>query len=209
LPLTIEARREHADIGWDGPHTREDGPMEPLRSERLVLREWATSDVDFVFDMYSRWDVQRFIGRVPRVMADRAEAVERVDRWRVSLPAPQGIWAVAEQATGRLFGTVMLKEIPASGPVELLPPSGDIEIGWHLHPAAWGRGYATEAAAVVLQHAFDGGLDEVVAVTHPENAASQRVCTRIGMAHRGRTSRYYNTTCELFTVTRTSRHTDR
>jgi RimJ/RimL family protein N-acetyltransferase len=181
--------------------------MESLRSARLLLREWAADDVDFVFDMYSRWDVQRFIGRVPRVMADRDEAVERIARWRsMSLPEPQGMWAVSEQGSGHLVGTVMLKDIPASSPADPLPPSGDIEIGWHLHPGAWGRGYATEAAAVVLQHAFDGGLDEVVAVTHPENLASQRVCTRIGMAHQGPTNRYYNTTCELFTVTRESRH---
>jgi RimJ/RimL family protein N-acetyltransferase len=180
--------------------------MEPLRSERLLLREWAADDVDFVFDLYSRWDVQRFIGRVPRVMEDRAEAVERIARWRsMSLPAPLGIWVVSEQLSGQRVGVVLLKDIPASNHGGPLLPSGDIEIGWHLHPSAWGRGYATEAAAVVLQHAFDGGLDVVVAVTHPENAASQRVCTRIGMEHRGRTSRYYDTTCELFARAREPR----
>lgn len=93
-----------------------------------------------------------------------------------------------------------------SGDARPLLPSGDIEIGWHLHPAAWGNGYATEAAARGLKHAFDSGLDNVVAVTSPDNVASQNVARRIGMSHQGRTDRYYNATCELFTV---QRDTDR
>ncbi|UTT71610.1 GNAT family N-acetyltransferase [Arthrobacter sp. DNA4] len=37
-----------------------------------------------------------------------------------------------------------------------------------------------------------------MAVTHPANAASQRVSRRIGLAHRGQTGKYYNALCELF-----------
>jgi RimJ/RimL family protein N-acetyltransferase len=98
-------------------------------------------------------------------------------------------------------GTILLKSIPASGTGDPLQPSGDTEIGWHFHPAAWGRGYASEAASAVLAHAFARGLDRVVAVTHPDNAASQAVCRRIGMTPRGRTDAYYGVTCELFDVT--------
>lgn len=176
--------------------------MECLRTDRLILRDWRPDDADFVFDMYSRWEVQRFIGRVPRVMEHRGEAEERIARWRsLALPEPQGIWAIALQDGERLLGTLLLKDIPASGEGDPLPPSGDIEIGWHLHPDAWGHGYATEAAAAVLRHGFDAGLPQIVAVTYPENLASQQVCTRIGMTHAGQTDRYYNTTCELFTIT--------
>jgi RimJ/RimL family protein N-acetyltransferase len=174
--------------------------VEELRSARLLLRGWDPEDVDFVFDLYSRWDVQRFIGVEPRVMTDRAEAVARVERLRsLALPAPRGIWAVTRQDDGRLLGALLLKDVPASGGTPP-GPSGDVEIGWHLHPDAWGHGYATEAARRVLRHAFAGGLDRVVAVTHPDNAASQRVCLRSGMTSEGRTDRYYDTTCELFTA---------
>jgi RimJ/RimL family protein N-acetyltransferase len=180
---------------------KDDVVTECLRTDRLILRAWLPGDVDFVHDMYSRWEVQRFIGRVPRVMESRDEAEQKVASWRSrAMPAPQGIWAVADKDTGCLLGTVMLKDIPASSEDGSLPPSGDIEIGWHFHPNAWGRGYATEAAHAVLRHGFDAGLQEVVAVTHAENVASQLVCRRIGMTHEGQTSRYYDTTCELFTV---------
>ena len=175
--------------------------MEELRSARLRLREWQPEDVDFLFDLYSRWEVQRYIGRVPRVMTDRSEAQERLDLLAAHPPPdPLGVWAVAAEDDGRLLGVLLLKSIPASGTGTPPQPSGDVEIGWHFHPDAWGHGYATEAARLVLGHALDAGLPEVVAVTNPENIASQRVCTRIGMTHQGRTDRYYDATCELFTA---------
>ena len=48
--------------------------MIELTTERLLLRPFTDADVDFVLDVYSRAEVQRYIGRTPRVMADRAEA---------------------------------------------------------------------------------------------------------------------------------------
>jgi RimJ/RimL family protein N-acetyltransferase len=174
--------------------------VKTLRTDRLILRQWTESDVDFVFDMYSRWEVQQYIGLTPRVMEDRSEAVALIDRLRALDDPICGRWAVESAASGGLTGMILLKPIPASGRQDPLLPSGDIEIGWHFHPASWGRGFATEAAAVVLAHAFASGLDRVVAVTNPQNIASQKVCTRIGMRHEGQTTRYYNATCELFTA---------
>jgi RimJ/RimL family protein N-acetyltransferase len=176
--------------------------MPVMTTERLTLRPFEPDDVDFVFDMYSRWEVQRFIGRVPQVMTDRAEAVERVERYAALDHPVHGIWAITDRATGRPFGTALLKPLPASGPETPLLPSGDIEIGWHLHPDAWGHGYASEAGGAVLDHAFTGGLDRVLAVTNPGNHASQAVALRIGMTHLGTTDVYYNATCELFGIDR-------
>lgn len=141
-------------------------------------------------------------------MADQAEARERLNRM-IALGDPAldqpliGYWAIGRKDTGALVGTLPLKPIPASGPTEPLEPSGDIEIGWHLHPDAWGNGFATEAAAAMLARAFASGLQRIVAVTNPANVASQAVCTRIGMTHEGQTELYYNSVCELFVATAT------
>lgn len=176
--------------------------MENLETKRLILRRWEPADAGFVLDLYSRWEVQRYIGNPPRVMTELHEAEERISAWRSMHHPVHGIWAVqlrpglADHNT--LAGNLLLKEIPASGGSLPLQPSGDTEIGWHFHPAFWGRGYATEAAAAVLAYAFRKGLPKVVAVTAPANTASQRVCTRIGLVHKGQTGRYYNTLCELF-----------
>lgn len=174
--------------------------MLALHTDRLSLRGWEDDDADFVFDMYSRWQVKQFVGRYPTVMSDRGEAEAAIARWRSLNHPTLGIWAVQDRHDSHLLGTLLLKPIPASSDEEPPPDSGDIEIGWHFHPDAWGHGYATEAAARVLQHAFAGGLAEVVAVTHAPNTASQAVARRIGMTHRGQTDRYYDMTCELFTA---------
>ncbi|WP_442933800.1 GNAT family N-acetyltransferase [Micromonospora sp. CPCC 205556] len=71
-------------------------------------------------------------------------------------------------------------------------------LGWYFHPDAWGRGYASEAA--VLRHAFEAGLQTVLAVTHPDNVASQGVCRRLGIRHHGPTDRYNDMTCEFFSL---------
>ena len=165
-------------------------------TDRLALRNWTEEDAGFVLDLYSRLEVQRFIGRTPRLMADPAEARERLEAWRRRDDGVHGIWAVEVKESRRLAGVLLLKPIPLSTGVP--DPAGETEIGWHFHPDFWGRGYAAEAASTVLQHGFAQGLQRVVAVTHPLNLRSQRVCGRIGMRHLGVSTRYYDTACELF-----------
>ena len=172
--------------------------VKSLETERLILRQWEPEDAGFVLDLYSRWEVQQFIGNPPQVMTDLQQAEERIRVWRAMDHPGQGAWAVQIKDAGELAGALLLKSIPASGGSLPLQPSGDTEIGWHFHPDYWGHGYASEAAAAVLAYAFDSGLRKVVAVTAPANTASQKVCIRIGLVHKGQTGRYYNALCELF-----------
>lgn len=175
-----------------------------LRTQRLVLRPWTTApdDVDFLFGMHSRWDVQQYLGAAPRLMESRDEALAMVRRHPSIDDGVRGIWAVTED--GRRLGTVLLKHIPWSADTDEAKRAApeDTEIGWHLHPDAWGHGYATEAASALLARAFAGGIPRVVAVTYPQNLASQRVCERLGMSRLGPTTMYYGTTCELFSISR-------
>lgn len=172
--------------------------MQTLETDRLILRPWEPEDADFAFDLYSRWEVQRFIGNPPQVMTERSQAEERISAWRLLDDPVHAVWAVQIKESGQLAGNLLLKSIPASGESLPLQPSGDTEIGWHFHPDHWGHGYASEAAAAALRYAFGSGLTRVVAVTAPANAASRKVCARIGMKHLGQTARYYNALCELF-----------
>lgn len=173
-----------------------------LRTRRLLLRGWSEDDVDFAFDMYSRPEVQRFIGRFPKVMSQRSEAQLAIARWRAMDDGMHGVWVVHHRQDDRPLGAVILKPIPASSDQDPPPASGDTEIRWHFHPEAWGHGYATEAAARLLQYAFAAGLKKVVAVTNVANTASQSVAERIGMTRAGRTTRYYNMPLQLFTAGR-------
>ncbi|WP_328459721.1 GNAT family N-acetyltransferase [Actinoplanes sp. NBC_00393] len=171
--------------------------MRSLISPRLLLREWEDKDTDFIFDMYSRPEVVRYLGSNPQVLRDRAEALAKLASWRDRQDDVHAIWAIQDRRSGHLLGTALLVRLLASG--DPPQPAEETEVGWHLHPDAWGNGYATEAANAVLAYAARMGVPTVLAVTWPENTASQAVCRRLGMRHLGQTDRYYNMTCELFT----------
>jgi RimJ/RimL family protein N-acetyltransferase len=181
--------------------------MPDLATDRLLLRRYTEADAPFLLDLHSRPDVQRWLGS-GEVQPDPAQAAARAARYAALDHPVRGIWAIADRDGSALLGTLLLKDLPASAapapdgdpaPRDA-PADGETEIGWHLHPDAWGRGVATEAARRVLAHAAEGGLARVLAVTNPANAASQAVCRRIGMRPLGRTRAYYDAECELFRI---------
>lgn len=173
--------------------------MRSFPSDRLVLRPWEVEDSDFLLDLEGRWEVLRYLGTNRRAVTSRAEALASIQRRRAVGEHPiHGIWLITHKDGTRL-GNLLLKPIPLSAGEEPAVPV-DVEIGWHLHPDAWGHGYATEAASAVIVDAFSRGQERIIAVTHPDNHASQAVCRRVGMHPRGQTRRYMNTTCELFEV---------
>jgi RimJ/RimL family protein N-acetyltransferase len=64
------------------------------------------------------------------------------------------------------------------------------DIGWRLARAAWGKGYATEAARAALRDGFERiGLKEVLAYTSSDNLRSQAVIARLNL-HRAATLDY-------------------
>lgn len=56
-----------------------------------------------------------------------------------------------------------------------------VEVGYHVHLALRGRGFATEAAAAVRDTARDAAIPHLVAIIRPENLPSQRVAQKIGL----------------------------
>ncbi len=73
-----------------------------------------------------------------------------------------------------------LVEEQPKGYVQLVGP--EVEIGWTIGRAWWGRGYAVEAAGAWLHAGFTAlGLGEILATVLPENAPSHRVAQRLGM----------------------------
>ena len=102
-------------------------------------------------------------------------------------------WGVCERVSGALIGDCG---------IQLLESGPDVELGFHLRRSVWGRGYATEAARACLDASFAGlGLDEVIAIVAPGNAASVRVLEKIGMQPAGRRDAL-GRTWDLFTAVR-------
>ena len=147
-----------------------------LETERLRLRPRVAADLEACLAMDMDPDVGRYLyphGRPTK--AERRAVLER--QMAGDWPPLGGVW-VAEwrERPGHLGWCGLFP----------LQDSGLIEIGYRYLPTTWGQGVASEAAARVLAHGFqDLKLDEVVAVTHPENAASQRVLAKLGLNREG------------------------
>jgi RimJ/RimL family protein N-acetyltransferase len=165
-----------------------------FETERLVVRDWAQSDGDRVFDIYRRWEVSRWLGSMPKPMPDRDAASRTIERWNQDNDDPTyGVWAVEERSNGVVAGTVLLRPMPGA-------ERGEVEVGWHFHPDAWGRGLATEAARGAIERGRAAGLVEIYAVVKPGNTASLAVCHRLGMRAIGRTDRWYGVDMDLFVI---------
>jgi RimJ/RimL family protein N-acetyltransferase len=88
-----------------------------------------------------------------------------------------GLWAVEVRATEAFIGFTGLNK--PSLEAHFTPA---VEVGWRLARAAWGEGYATEAALTSLAFGFEEvGLDQIVSFTSAENMRSRAVMERIGM----------------------------
>lgn len=175
--------------------------MELLRTPRVLLRRWQEDDLPAYFDIYSRDEVMRWLGPHPRrALTDLHEAGERLRRWHereANLAVPYGFWALVPC-------TETDEREPPVGTVLLLPlvdaagSTGEVEIGWHLHPNWQGRGLVTEAAAAVLGRANAVGRKRVLALTDLDNSASQSVAMRLGMSDEGVTDRWFGLTRRQF-----------
>ena len=67
----------------------------------------------------------------------------------------------------------------------------DVELSYLFVPSAWGRGYATEAARAVLDHAAAAmALRRIIAETQEANAPSRRLLERLGMTRRATLIRF-------------------
>lgn len=147
-----------------------------LETERLALRRFTEADVDNLVALDSDPDVMRFItGGAPTPRAairdDFLPAFlryyERSDGY--------GFWAAIEKSTGDFLGWFHFR--PPKG-----SPPDEVELGYRLRKAAWGKGYGTEGARALIRKGFtELGARRVVASTYEDNRASRRVMEKAGM----------------------------
>jgi RimJ/RimL family protein N-acetyltransferase len=150
-------------------------PDFPLKTARLTLRPYTPGDLDDLYEIQSRPDVTRY---VPFGARDRDQVRKSLEeKIRAAVLENEGdnlTLAVVLPETGAVIGDVMLfwqSREHMEG-----------EIGYIFHPDYGGRGYATEAAAMMLRLGFEAfGLHRIVGRLDARNTASARVLERLGM----------------------------
>jgi len=145
-----------------------------LHTARLLLEPLTLDHTDLLVELDSDPDVLHFIfGRG----LSRAEVV---DTWMPKRTRPdadsRGIGYWVGSAGAEFLGWWCLNVDDNDETAA--------ELGYRLHRAAWGHGYATEGSLALLAHAFDTvGLERVWAETTAVNAGSRGVLARCGLRH--------------------------
>jgi len=167
-------------VGVSGPHPRSLRPRYPVRSERLLLRPLAIGDADALLAYRSREVVCRY---VPFEPMSRDEVIGRI----------AGQWAhteLTDEGQSLTLGAQVGETSELAGDVVLFWHSrahAGGELGYVFNPALGGRGYATEAANVMLRLGFEGlGLHRIVARIDERNEPSVRLAGRLGMRQEAR-----------------------
>lgn len=150
-----------------------------LETERLILRRLTVDDVDNLWELDSDPAVMRYLnGGTPTPREVIARELLPGFLRDYARGDGYGFWAVVEKDSGRFLGWISLRPSEDGAP-------GDATLGYRLRRAAWGRGYATEAARALIDTGFaDLGARRILATTYQDNLGSRRVMEKVGMTHR-------------------------
>ena len=148
-----------------------------LETERLRFRTWRASDFQTYEGWCARIEIMRYLG---------GKTLDTIQAWR-HMAYQMGHWSMfgygyyvcEEKATGAMVGRVGYTNHPGWP---------GFELGWTIIPEYQGRGYATEAARMLLRYAFDAlGQSRVISLIHPDNVPSRRVAEKLGQRIEGET----------------------
>lgn len=147
-----------------------------VETERLLLREFTTDDVDLLVGLDSDPAVMRYI--------NGGRATPRAEIEADYLPAflgyyqrsnGYGFWAAIEKSTDTFIGWFHFRPQPED-------PADEPELGYRLVKAAWGKGLAAEGSRALIDKGFtEFGVRRVTAETMVVNIGSRRVMEKIGM----------------------------
>ena len=150
-------------------------PDYPIGTERLELRPFSRVDVDAVFSYRGLPDVAEYLFDDPMTREDCAEAVRtRAGQVAFAGEGDKILLGVERRSDRRLIGEVSL--------IWRSLADQQAEIGYIIHPEMQGQGYATEAAAALLDFGFGKAeMHRIYARCDARNDRSMRVMRHLGM----------------------------
>ena len=148
-----------------------------LHTARLLLRPFTEGDTDAIYALMSNAYVVRYWDAPP--WSERTRAERFIARCKAMEQEGSGVRLAIERTADGVF-------IGWCGLVHWNPDYRSATMGYCLDDAAWGQGFATEAAAALLQWAFDTlELNRVQAETDTRNTASSGVLEKLRFVREG------------------------
>lgn len=166
--------------------------MSEIDTERLRLRKFRPDDLARLSEIYRDPEVMRYIGQgLPYSEAQTEKSLKAmIEHWQKH---GFGLWAVDYKDDGNLIGFCGL---------QFLDNTDEVEVGYRLARAYWGRGLASEGTRASLDYGFNTlALDRIVAVVQHKNIASQRVLEKAGLCYE-KDACYYRTDVKYYALSR-------
>jgi len=146
-----------------------------LFTKRLKLRMFVESDKHAVVTLLKNAD---FMAYSPTGAMNQSQAESRFELLLKAFKNHDvGKLAVIEQSTGALIGYCGIESFEYQN-------AAAVELGYRLNLSARGKGYAFEASQAILGYATELGYQKVLALTEPENKASQHILFKLGFEFR-------------------------
>jgi len=143
-----------------------------FETPRLILRQFTEADAPLIRQLNSEPGVLKYIPEeIPESEEDARKIITDIilPQYKNNL----GRWAVHIKHNNEFIGWCGLK---------WLKETDEIDLGYRFMPAAWGKGYATEAALHTLNYGLQQlQLKKIIAHAHIDNIGSQKVLEKIGM----------------------------
>lgn len=156
-----------------------------FKTERLILRPWETSDVEYLYEYAKDPDVGTAAGWAPHKSIEESREI-----LRDILMAPES-YAVVLKSRGYPIGSISFL-IGEKSNIDI--SDEDAEIGYWIAKPFWGRGIMPEAIEEMLRHGFeDLHFSRIWAEHFEENQRSYRVLFRCGF-------RYHSTKRNMYVV---------
>ena len=147
-----------------------------VETERLIVRNFETSDLDALASLFGSPDVMRFSDGVKSIQWVQdwlSQCIEDADPNIGAAP-----WAVDEKYGSDTIGYCGLFYFPD------VCGQAEIEIGFRFLRRCWGHGFATEAVCAVRDHAFRVmNIPRLIAIVDPQNSASINVAEKAGFSY--------------------------
>lgn len=149
-----------------------------LRTERLIFREYTVNDFVALRAIHANAEVQAMRGGHPLSEQETQDEISHVIAAQHAEPRTRYQWIVERDP----------KDVVGYCRITITSISlRNAEIGYFLHPTAWGTGLATEVARALLTFGFEQlNLHRITAGCIDTNVGSVRVMEKIGMQPEGR-----------------------
>ena len=150
--------------------------MDPLISDRIILRRWREADRE----PFARINADPAVMEFYRAPLSTEESNAMIDRAEAHFEQHGfGPWAAELRSTGECIGYIGLMV-----PRFEAPFTPCVEIGWRLAAEHWGKGLATEGAREALRYGFEVlALEQILSFAVPTNMRSRRVMEKLGMTY--------------------------